>query len=133
MAEDPHSPGDPLYESLSCSASGLSLYARTFFPKARNFTIAGGSFTNVVNCAPTVLSDFRTIPLGDVDLRNEIRLEDGVVTRQRGLCAARRVYTARIEGKPSDMTVSVYQGENAEEELAKYAGLRFGAAGIICG
>ncbi|KAJ7508796.1 hypothetical protein B0H11DRAFT_1962643, partial [Mycena galericulata] len=38
------------------------------------------------------------------------------------------MYSARIEGRQSDMTVAVYQGENAEEkwkrELAKYSGIR---------
>ncbi|KAJ7127750.1 hypothetical protein C8R44DRAFT_873550 [Mycena epipterygia] len=100
-----------------------------FVSNSSNFTISGGNFTNIVNNAAVVPSDFRTIPLGDVDLRNEIHLEhSGVVNRQRGLRPARRVYTARIEGKQSDMTVAVYQGENAEEtwkrELSKYSGLR---------
>ncbi|KAJ7120210.1 hypothetical protein C8R44DRAFT_877658 [Mycena epipterygia] len=109
--------------------SDIPRYAGAFFPKARNFTIAGGNFTNVINCAPTVPSDFRTIPLGDLDLRNEIRLENGgVVTRQYGRGTARRIYSARIDGKQSDMTVAVYEGKNAEEtwkcELAKYSGLR---------
>ncbi|KAJ7079686.1 hypothetical protein C8R44DRAFT_824646 [Mycena epipterygia] len=128
MADDPHTLA-PSSESIPVPGCNPSPYAGAFFPEARNFTILGGNFTNVVNCAPTIPSDFRTIPLGDLDLRNEIRLAgDGLVTRQRRPCPVRRVYTARIEGKRLDMTIAVYQGENAEEtwrrELTKYAGLR---------
>lgn len=59
--------------------------------------------------------DFRAIPLGDLDLRSEIHLDDaGVVNRYRAVSSARRIYSARIDGRQSDMTVAVYEGENAE-------------------
>ncbi|KAJ7079693.1 hypothetical protein C8R44DRAFT_895646 [Mycena epipterygia] len=129
MADDPHTspPEASSFEYIPASPSVE--YADAFITNSRNFTIAGGNFTSVIHYASAVPSDFRTIPLGDLDLRNEIRLDDGgMVNRQRGLLAARRIYTARIEGKQSDMTVAVYQGENAEEtwkgELTKYSGLR---------
>ncbi|KAJ7079675.1 hypothetical protein C8R44DRAFT_992577 [Mycena epipterygia] len=130
MADHPRTPPPEAPPSPSCSSTDrASPSSGAFITNSRNFTIVGGNFTNVINCAPTGPLDFRTIPLGDLDLRNEIRLEDGgVVNRQRELHAARRIYSARIEGKNSDMTVAVYHGENAEEtwkhELAKYSGLR---------
>ncbi|KAJ7079674.1 hypothetical protein C8R44DRAFT_895630 [Mycena epipterygia] len=109
MADEPCFPEEALPSQaipiITASDSPSSTCA--FITNSRNFTIAGAQFTNVVNCVATVPSDFRTIPLGDLDLRNEIRLEES------GL---------------SDMTAAVYQGENAEQtwkhEIAKYSGLR---------
>ncbi|KAJ7104881.1 hypothetical protein C8R44DRAFT_886908 [Mycena epipterygia] len=107
--------GEPLYpteasSSESLASSGPSLSSGAFITNSQNFTIAGGHFTNVIQYASTIPSDFRTIPLGDLDLRNEIRLEESGM------------------GKPSDMTVAIYQGERAEEnwkcELSKYSGFR---------
>lgn len=67
--------------------------------------------------------DFRTICLGDLYLLNEIRLDEGgVVNRQRGLCPARRIYSARIRETQLDMTVAVYEGENAEEVCLSLSG-----------
>ncbi|KAJ7094171.1 hypothetical protein C8R44DRAFT_890538 [Mycena epipterygia] len=129
MADNPHYPEGHSSESPASSDSEPSPSSGAFITNSRNFTITGGQFTNVVNCAPAVPLDFRTIPLGDLDLRHEIRLEkSGEVTWQHGTFPARRIYTARIEGKQSDMTVAVYQGKNAEEnwrrKLAHYSGLR---------
>lgn len=61
--------------------------------------------------------DLRTIPLGDIDLRSEIRMdrEYGVVNRRRVRACVRSMYTARIDGRNSDMTVALYQGRDAEE------------------
>ncbi|KAJ7872591.1 hypothetical protein B0H13DRAFT_2059226 [Mycena leptocephala] len=101
-----------------------------FFPGAQHFVVTGGQFTsNITHPTPTVPSDFRRIPLGDVDLRNEIRLDEcGVAQRRDGRTPVRRVYSAHIEGRQSDVTVAVYEGENAEEnwkrEVTKYSGLR---------
>jgi hypothetical protein len=60
---------------------------------------------------------FRTIPLGDIELLNEIRLNgSGVVDRWTGKATVRRMYSARIEGRESRrMTVAIYQGQGAEE------------------
>jgi hypothetical protein len=72
--------------------------------------------------------DFRKIPLGDIDLRTEITLdeESGLVRRQRGRASVRRMYSARI--KALDMTVALYEGENAEadwrRDISKYVWLR---------
>ena len=60
------------------------------------------------------------IPLGDIDLRREIKLnrETGVVERHRR--CIRSVYSAKIGGL-SDMTVALYQGDGAEEvNIANY-------------
>ncbi|KAJ7110919.1 hypothetical protein C8R44DRAFT_259256 [Mycena epipterygia] len=130
MADDPQTPPAQTESILSSSGAGrASPSSGAIIANSQNFTITGGQFTNIVNCAPTVPSNFRMIPLGDLDLRNEIRLEGGrVVNQQHRRCAARRIYTTRIDGRQSDMTVAVYEGENAEEtwkrELSKYSGLR---------
>ncbi|KAJ7899829.1 hypothetical protein B0H13DRAFT_2029329, partial [Mycena leptocephala] len=85
-----------------------------------------------------VRSGFRTIPLGDLELLDEIQLNDvsTIVSRQPGRCSVtrlliaplRRTYSARVSGRKSDMTVAVYQGQNAEEEwrrdVNKYSGVR---------
>ncbi|KAJ7508823.1 hypothetical protein B0H11DRAFT_1356865 [Mycena galericulata] len=103
-------------------------HAGAFFPCAQHFVVAGGNFTNFVfNPPPAAPSDFHRIPRGDVDLRNEIRVDaSGLVYRQRRT-AARQMYSARIEGRQSDVTVVVYQGQNAEKEwkreLAKISGI----------
>ncbi|KAJ7147410.1 hypothetical protein C8R43DRAFT_530072 [Mycena crocata] len=62
------------------------------------------------------LIDFRMIPLGDIDLQHEIRLGNGtgvVGRRSRGTCV-RRMYSAKIHGKMSNMTVALYLGDKAE-------------------
>lgn len=59
--------------------------------------------------------DFRMIPLGDIDLQREILLDTGAVDRRRERPRVRRVYTAKIEGRKSDVTVAMYQGEGAQE------------------
>ncbi|KAJ7853438.1 hypothetical protein B0H13DRAFT_2580529 [Mycena leptocephala] len=85
------------------------------FPGAHNFTISGGHFTS--NFTQPTPSGFRQIPLGDVDLRNEICLDDsGLVHIRKKPSSARRMYSAQIDGKASNMTVVLYQGNGAEEE-----------------
>ncbi|KAJ7851837.1 hypothetical protein B0H14DRAFT_2761147 [Mycena olivaceomarginata] len=111
------------------SGSSETRQVGAFFSGAQQFVIAGGHFTSTMtNFAPTVPPDFPIIPLGHVDLRNEIQLDNkGAISRERGR-PARRIYSARIHGGRSDMTVAVYEGANAEEawkaELSKYSGLR---------
>jgi hypothetical protein len=53
------------------------------------------------------------IPLEDIDLRHEIRIDrdTGVVER----AAVRRVYSARVEGWKAKFTVAIYQGDDAKE------------------
>ncbi|KAJ7095652.1 hypothetical protein C8R44DRAFT_890051 [Mycena epipterygia] len=122
MADDPFHPQKACPDLSPCAAGA-------FFPNAHNFTIAGGQFTSIINASPTILSGFRPIPLGDLDLHNEIHLnEGGIINRHRVLCPAKRIYSVRIGGRKSVMTVALYQGQNAEKtwkrELATYSGLR---------
>jgi hypothetical protein len=58
------------------------------------------------------------IPLGDIDLQHEIHLDDksAVVGCHHGERArVRQVYSARIDGRKSGVTVATYQGDGAEE------------------
>ncbi|KAJ6565351.1 hypothetical protein B0H10DRAFT_1094100 [Mycena sp. CBHHK59/15] len=77
------------------------------------------------------------IPLGDLYLGKAIRVDDrsGLVERRRGgsvkrvhVTSAKRMHWARIEGRSSDMTAVVYQGQNAEEDwrwdINQYSGIR---------
>jgi hypothetical protein len=59
------------------------------------------------------------IPMGDIDLLEEIHFknETGVVGRHHPeRTRVRRVYSAKIDGRKSGVTVAVYQGDGAEEE-----------------
>ncbi|KAJ6557992.1 hypothetical protein B0H19DRAFT_1261559 [Mycena capillaripes] len=103
------------------------------FSGSQHFTVAGGTFSSVTNhyiAPPAVRSDFRMIPLGDIDLQYEIRLDKhtGVVDRSRERLRVRRVYSARVEGRESTMTVAMYQGHGAEDEwqidMARYKSVR---------
>jgi hypothetical protein len=58
------------------------------------------------------------IPMGDINLLEEIRLknETGVVgCHHPERTRVRRVYSAKIDGRKSGVTVTVYQGDGAEE------------------
>ncbi|KAF7337287.1 hypothetical protein MSAN_02281300 [Mycena sanguinolenta] len=75
-------------------------------------------------------SEFRTIPLGDINLMKTIRLDprsDVVGCRSRGV-GVRRIYHAEIRRDPGTVTVAMYQGDGAEDEwrqdVAKYESIR---------
>ncbi|KAJ6512470.1 hypothetical protein C8R45DRAFT_960506 [Mycena sanguinolenta] len=90
-----------------------------FFPRSKQFTITGGIFTSkVTNNFHKGAGIPSAIPLGDIDLQREIRLDVGrnVVDRRCERTTVRRVYAAKIEGRSSDMTVAMYEGHGAEEE-----------------
>ncbi|KAJ7124364.1 hypothetical protein C8R44DRAFT_852256 [Mycena epipterygia] len=118
----------------STNDPGSVPYTGAFFPASQNFTVAGGVFesrvTNHIHqAAPSLPSDFRRIPLGDIDLQREIRMDTcGVVRRAHEPGSVRRMYSAKIAGRKSNMTVSMYQGDTAEEEwleaISKYSWLR---------
>ncbi|KAJ7017087.1 hypothetical protein C8F04DRAFT_480958 [Mycena alexandri] len=79
---------------------------------------------------PAVPSDIRMIPMGDIDLQQLLQVNKGSGTiswRGERRCA-RRVYSAKVDGRTSNMTVVVYQGDKAEEEwrrdIALYMALR---------
>ncbi|KAJ7107758.1 hypothetical protein C8R44DRAFT_804189 [Mycena epipterygia] len=100
------------------------------FHSAHNFNISGGDFTNTVNFIGNRrrrspgFKDFRSIRLGDLDLREEKQVDKtvGLVNRNK------RVYAARINGRKRPMTVTVYEGADVKqqwlEEVRKYEGLR---------
>ncbi|KAF7360818.1 hypothetical protein MSAN_01110800 [Mycena sanguinolenta] len=75
-------------------------------------------------------SDFLRIPLGSIDLRAEIQLDNagGMVWRNYGRGGVRRMYAARVECRNTPMTVALYQGDGAEElwrnEISHHARLR---------
>ncbi|KAJ6464400.1 hypothetical protein C8R45DRAFT_499019 [Mycena sanguinolenta] len=78
-------------------------------------------------------SEFRTIRLGDINLRKEICSERryDIVDFQSRLgrgATVRRVYSGEIRGDPGPVTVAMYEGDRAEErwrqDLAKYAAIR---------
>jgi hypothetical protein len=53
------------------------------------------------------------IPLGDLDLRHEITGAVVNIRYRRG--CTKRIYSARVDGRNSNMTVVFYQGQAAEE------------------
>jgi hypothetical protein len=58
------------------------------------------------------------IPMGDIDLFEEIHFDNdtGVIGRHHPeRTRVRRVYSAKIEGRKSGVTVAVYQGDSAED------------------
>jgi hypothetical protein len=89
------------------------------FSDSQGFTVNGGTFTNITHHQFAIISSggssvgTRMIPLEDIDLRHEIRVDGdtGVVER----AVVRRVYSARVEGRKSKFTVAMYQGNGAEE------------------
>ncbi|KAF7350111.1 hypothetical protein MVEN_01313200 [Mycena venus] len=87
--------------------------------------------TNVTfTTAPSPPSDFRVIPLGDIDLQHEICVNygTGVVDLQRERAYVRRMYSARVEGRKLRVTVAVYQAGGAEQRwqqnITKYKSVR---------
>ncbi|KAJ7349851.1 hypothetical protein DFH08DRAFT_958799 [Mycena albidolilacea] len=103
--------------------SAENSYGGAIFAGSQDFIVAGGTFTSISNnCLPASPTDFRDIPLGDIDLRHEIHLDarSGVVNRQRKPRSTRRVYAAKIEGRKSSMTVAMYQGDGAEKAAQGY-------------
>jgi hypothetical protein len=65
----------------------------------------------------TFVTDFPVIPLGHINLLGEIGLDrgGGVVHQKNGGNSVRRMYTARVHGCRSNMTVALYQGDGAED------------------
>ncbi|KAJ6452800.1 hypothetical protein C8R45DRAFT_1040128 [Mycena sanguinolenta] len=81
------------------------------------------------------------IPMGDIDLRHEIRVDEctGIVNFRRERYCARRLYSARarITGSESNITVVIYQGKGAEQawqqDIADYMSMRHPNIIQICG
>ncbi|KAJ7906404.1 hypothetical protein B0H13DRAFT_2506356 [Mycena leptocephala] len=103
---------------------GSSSYGGAIFSRSHHFTVAGGTFNNFSNVTnytgtPTMPFDFRMIPMGDIDLLEEIPVNNrtGVIGRHHPeRTRVRRVYSARVDGRKSGVTVAMYQGDGAEEE-----------------
>ncbi|KAJ7679426.1 hypothetical protein DFH06DRAFT_1166597 [Mycena polygramma] len=124
---------DAIYPSSSTTENaGSASLGSASFSNAYHFTVSGGAFTNVTNnygVVSTVVSDYRSIRLGDIDLK-ELRLETpsqtlGYLHKRR---STRRVYTARVDGRKSNVTVAIYEGKGGEEDwredISRYSCLR---------
>ncbi|KAJ7899840.1 hypothetical protein B0H13DRAFT_792718 [Mycena leptocephala] len=135
---------DPPRKLHSCCIESLNLggaqsrYGTGMFSGSQHFTVTGENLTNITNNyppAPTLPSDFRMIPLGDIDLQ----YDTGVIGRHRewGRPRVRRVYSAKVEGRNSNVTVAMYQGHGAEEEwqrdIARYMAVRHPNIIQVCG
>ncbi|KAJ6464442.1 hypothetical protein C8R45DRAFT_499862 [Mycena sanguinolenta] len=114
MDLQPHSAAESALLSTT-SITGSAPCAGAFFPEATGFNIRGGVFTsnvtnNVCNPTPEQPSEFRTIRLGDLKLRKEIRLNipSGVVGHQNPGPRVRRMYSAEIRRDPGPVTVAMY-------------------------
>ncbi|KAJ7706580.1 hypothetical protein B0H16DRAFT_1901600 [Mycena metata] len=106
----PSSPDDPIYTSFG---GGM-------FAGSQYFTISGGTFSNHVNHhypPPAEVPKFRTIPMGDIDLQQELMVneESGNIDRRRERHCVRRVYSAKIDSRNTDLTVAIYEGDGAKE------------------
>ncbi|KAF7358262.1 hypothetical protein MVEN_00875300 [Mycena venus] len=145
---DEERPTEPQVASESTydrHGSPLTQYRSAFFSHAKHFTVSGGTFTMIDEAAPKDHSgnlnaqydrnlpldvDFRTIPLGDLNLLHELTLDgrSGVVDRRRGRAPTRRMYTVRIPGLQPVMMAALLQGEAAEEQwratISRYSILR---------
>ncbi|KAJ7677031.1 hypothetical protein DFH06DRAFT_1169563 [Mycena polygramma] len=56
------------------------------------------------------------IPLGDLDLQREIRLDKGTGVVHLRRPTHRRVYSAKLQGQGQTITVAMYRGDGAAEE-----------------
>ncbi|KAF7377079.1 hypothetical protein MSAN_00126400 [Mycena sanguinolenta] len=119
---DNHSQPEPgLTHSSTCDAECPS-HTSGMFSNSQQFTVTGGTFTNVTHkhyaAAPSLPSAFRMIPMGDIDLRHQIRVDERTGTaysRPRERARVRGLYSAKVEGRKSTLTVAVYQGDDAEQ------------------
>ncbi|KAJ7050598.1 hypothetical protein C8F01DRAFT_1092255 [Mycena amicta] len=114
-------------ESQVVAASDPAQYSGSFFHRSNQVSVSGGMFTsaqsvtNHFHHGPSVGADFRKIPLGDINLQRELRVDDQSVSvyRRREYGCVYRVYSARVEGRRADMTVAIFQGKNAEEQWSR--------------
>ncbi|KAF7377023.1 hypothetical protein MSAN_00120400 [Mycena sanguinolenta] len=122
---DEHSRPEPeCTYSITCDVESPS-HASGMFSNSQHFTVTGGTFTNVTKnyaATPSHPSDLQMIPLADIDLRHEIRLDNStvVIDHRRKQACVRRLYSAKVEGRKSNLTVAMYQGDDAEQEAFNY-------------
>ncbi|KAF7377002.1 hypothetical protein MSAN_00118100 [Mycena sanguinolenta] len=134
MNDESH-PNPEFTHSATCDP-GSTPHASGMFSHSQQFTVMGGTFTNITKnytAAPSLPSDFPMIPMGDIDLRHQIRVDErsGIINYQpRGRACVRRVHSAKaiVAGRKLRATVAMYEGNGAEEEwrqdIAKYMSLR---------
>ncbi|KAF7326770.1 hypothetical protein MVEN_02596000 [Mycena venus] len=117
--EMPRTPGAPT------DLSSLDILGRTcsaaFINSAGGISIRDCT-TNVTFMAQATPPDFRVFSLGDIDLQHEICVDydTGIVDLQPKRACVRRVYSARVEGKKSRVTVATYHGGGAEQILDRH-------------
>ncbi|KAJ7111337.1 hypothetical protein C8R44DRAFT_257645 [Mycena epipterygia] len=126
-ARDAETKNEPILTSSTLQTQ-TQLSAGAFFPNSHNFVVSGGNFTSIHN-HPVISSgpsDFRTIPLGDLDLQNEID-GSGTISRRRG-SNGRTMYSVRIWQGPPRTSAVIYTGHEAEQnwerDVAVYSGIR---------
>ncbi|KAF7374225.1 hypothetical protein MSAN_00305200 [Mycena sanguinolenta] len=107
---------------------GQAILVLSVQPLLKNDSLSARTVTNInknYSTAPPVHADFPKIPMGDIDLQREIRLD-----KPSGIVSSRRLYSAKVEHGQSNVTrtVAVYQGDSAEQEwrrdIAKYVAVR---------
>ncbi|KAF7377046.1 hypothetical protein MSAN_00122700 [Mycena sanguinolenta] len=140
---DDHSHPEPEFTHSSTYDPESPSHGSGMFSQSQQFTVMGGTFSNITNnnyTTHSLPSDFRMIPMGDIDLRYPIRVDErtGVAySRPPERACARRLYSAKVDGRNSTLTVAVYQGNGAEEEwrreIAKYMSLRHPNIIQMCG
>ncbi|KAF8212702.1 hypothetical protein K438DRAFT_1927996 [Mycena galopus ATCC 62051] len=128
---DSEPPPDNSFPQPSIPAYSNSTFG-SIFAGSHDFSVCGGTFTTTNNylTAPSLPSDFRMIPLGDIKLLREIWVQPhpGTIDRRAGRHGVRRVYSAKIAGRKSVLTVATYQGDGSEQQwqrdLVTYASVR---------
>ncbi|KAF7345765.1 hypothetical protein MVEN_01597100 [Mycena venus] len=129
-----HDKKRPVIEA-STSRSRQSIVRGTYHAAAintasRDINIIGSTTNFTYAAAPAVPSDVRILPMGDIDLQHEIHLNNvtGVVDCRNKRASVRRVYSAKLDGRQSTVTVAMYEGHDAEEEwredIDRYADVR---------
>ncbi|KAF7377034.1 hypothetical protein MSAN_00121500 [Mycena sanguinolenta] len=123
--DDQLNPNAEFTRSSTCepeSPFAATRHGSGMFSNSQQFTVTGGTFTNVTHknyaAAPSLPSDFRMIPMGDIDLRHRIRVNERMsvaFSRPRERARVRRLYSAKVEGRKSTLTVAMYQGDNAAQ------------------
>ncbi|KAF7377238.1 hypothetical protein MSAN_00144100 [Mycena sanguinolenta] len=119
---------DPGFTHWSTSDPEFPIRASEMFSHSQQFSVTGKTFANITNhnytTARSLPSDFRMIPLGDIDLRRQIRVDE--CTR-----------VTHSQGQRALVTVAMYQGNNAEEEwrqdITKNMSMRFVAPQVRMG
>ncbi|KAJ7168969.1 hypothetical protein C8R46DRAFT_1092955 [Mycena filopes] len=117
-------PDDEYTSPAAADEQEYTSHGGGMFAGSQNFVIAGGTFTNLTTnyvtavTAPAAPTDLRMIPLGDIDLQQQLSVESGsgIIGRRRERRCIRRVYSANIDGRRSNVTVAMYQGDGAEED-----------------